>query len=56
MTVAEVSKKVTEQEIPKILAAIKSGIESGRLWTLYVKGSDNGGIVDIRLTTEKSFK
>jgi hypothetical protein len=51
-----VSKKVTEQDIPKILVAIKNGVDSKQSWTLTIKGSDNGGIIDIRLVKEQSFK
>ena len=53
---SEVSKKVAEQDVPKILAAIQSAVEAKKKWTLTIKGSDNGGIVDIHLTQEKSFK
>lgn len=50
------SRKVTEQDIPKILAAIQTAIDAKRLWTLTIKGLGDGGIVDIRLVQEKSFK
>ena len=56
MAEVEISKKVAEQDVPKILAAVQSGIESKQAWTLTIKGSDNGGIIDIRLVREKSFK
>lgn len=56
MAIIEASKKVETEDIPKILAAIKSGINSKEMWTLTVKGADNGGIVDIRLVREKGFK
>jgi hypothetical protein len=56
MSTAEASKKVAEQDIPKILAAIQSAIEAKRKWTLVVEGSDNGGILDIQLTQKKSYK
>jgi hypothetical protein len=52
---AEKSKVETE-DIPKILVAIQAAIESKKQWTLTVKGADNGGIVDIRLVQEKSYK
>ena len=52
----DISRKVTEQDIPKILAAIQSAIDQKRLWTLTVKGLGDGGIMDIRLIQEKSFK
>jgi len=53
---SDISKKVAEQEIPKILAAIQSAIAAKKKWTLVVEGSDNGGILDIQLTQKKSFK
>ena len=56
MAADEVSKKVTEQDIPKILAAIQTAINEKRMWTLTVKGLGDGGIMDIRLVQEKSFK
>lgn len=51
-----VSKKVAEQDIPKILAAIQSAIDGKRQWTVTIKGLGDGGIMDIRLVQEKSFK
>ena len=52
----ETKSKVELEDIPKILAAIQTAIESKKQWTLTVKGSDNGGIIDIRLVLEKSYK
>ena len=52
----ETKSKVELEDIPKSLAAIQTAIESKKQWTLTVKGSDNGGIIDIRLVLEKSYK
>jgi hypothetical protein len=56
MADSEMSKKIAEQDIPRILAAIKNGVDSKQYWTLTIKGTDNGGIIDIRLVKEQSFK
>jgi hypothetical protein len=56
MSESDLSKKVSEQDVPKILAAIQSAIEAKKKWTLVVEGSDNGGILDIQLTQKKSYK
>ena len=56
MAESEFNRKIAEQDIPKILAAIQSAIESKKKWTLVVEGSDNGGIVDIQLIQKKSYK
>ena len=56
MAESDFNKKIAEQDIPKVLAAIQTAIESKKQWTLTVKGSDNGGIIDIRLVLEKSYK
>ena len=56
MAESEINRKVAEQDIPKILAAIHSGVQSKKKWTLVVEGSDNGGIIDIQLTKKESFK
>ena len=53
---ADLESKVEIEDVPKILAAIQSAIESKKKWTLTVKGADNGGIIDIHLVLEKSFK
>jgi hypothetical protein len=53
---SEMKSKVETEDIPKILAAIQTAIDSKKQWTLTVKGADNGGIVDIRLVLEKSYK
>jgi hypothetical protein len=56
MSELDVSKKVETQDIPKILAAIQTAINEKRQWTLTVKGLGDGGIMDIHLVQEKSFK
>ena len=53
---ADIKSKIEVEDIPKILAAIQSAVESKKKWTLTVKGADNGGIIDIHLVLEKSFK
>ena len=56
MSTFEISKKAELQDIPKILAAIQDAISDKRKWTLTVKGLGDGGIMDIHLVKEKSFK
>ena len=53
---ADEKSKVESEDIPKVLAAIQSAIQSKKKWTLTVKGADNGGIIDIHLILEKSYK
>ena len=53
---AESKSKLEEQDIPKILAAIQTAVESRKAWALMVKGASNGGIIDIRLTLEVNYK
>ncbi len=48
--------KVQDEDIPKILAAIKTAIDSKQRWTLTVSGTENGGIIGINLKLEKTFK
>jgi hypothetical protein len=53
---SEKPSKVETEDVPKILAAIKRGVDSKQNWTLTITGASNGGIIGINLKREENLK
>ena len=48
--------KFEREDLPKILAALKTAKDSQMDSEVLVKFTHQGGVIDIRLTSEKKFK
>lgn len=50
------SDKFHEQDLPKILEALRDAKDAGRASTVIINFSANGGVISIRLDSKKDYK
>jgi hypothetical protein len=54
--VSDKPSKVETEDIPRILAAVKTAVDSRQTCRIVIDVAENGGVIGIQLESKKKFK